>query len=79
MIHEYDLLNALVAGTAQALRPDRSHRRPAAGRGDARRRRSPSCREVFAQDNVAVVREGQKVVAIVTKIDLIEFLAERAR
>ena len=34
-------------------------------------------RQVFAQDNVAVVREGQKVAAIVTKIDLIEFLARR--
>ena len=35
-------------------------------------------REVFGQDNVAVVREGQKVTAVVTKIDLIEFLAGRA-
>ena len=35
-------------------------------------------REVFAQDNVAVVREGQKVTAVVTKIDLIEHLAAQA-
>ena len=35
-------------------------------------------REVFAQDNVAVVREGQKVTAVVTKIDLIEHLASQA-
>jgi predicted transcriptional regulator len=34
-------------------------------------------REVFAQDHVAVVRDGTKVVAIVTKIDLIEHLAAR--
>ncbi|MBS1152511.1 MAG: Cystathionine beta-synthase, partial [Myxococcaceae bacterium] len=34
-------------------------------------------RNVFAQDNVAVVREGQKVTAVVTKIDLIEFLAAK--
>jgi cystathionine beta-synthase len=32
---------------------------------------------VFAQDNVAVVKDGQEVVAILTKIDLIEHLAER--
>ena len=32
---------------------------------------------VFAQDNVAVVKEHEQVVGIVTKIDLIEFLAER--
>ena len=38
---------------------------------------SPYHRDVFAQDNVAVVREGQKVTAVVTKIDLIEFLASR--
>ena len=37
----------------------------------------PQLRAVFGQDNVAVVREGQKIVAILTKIDLIEFLAER--
>jgi cystathionine beta-synthase len=34
-------------------------------------------RDVFAEDNVAVVKEGEKVVAIVTKIDLIEYLASR--
>jgi len=34
-------------------------------------------REVFAEDNVAVVKEGERVVAIVTKIDLIEYLASR--
>ena len=31
----------------------------------------------FAQDKVAVVREGQKITAIVTKIDLIEHLARQ--
>jgi cystathionine beta-synthase len=34
-------------------------------------------REVFAQDNVAVVKEHEQVIGIVTKIDLIEYLAER--
>ena len=34
-------------------------------------------REVFAQDNVAVVKDGEKVIGIVTKIDLIEYLADR--
>lgn len=77
MVHEYDLLNALVAGKAKfadtidaivaplqgALSPDTSISR---------------LREVFAQDNVAVVKEGEKVVAIVTKIDLIDFLHRTA-
>jgi len=76
MIHEYDLLNALIAGSHKlgdtidgivtplqgVLTPDASIQK---------------LREVFAQDNVAVVREGTKVVAIVTKIDLIEHLAAR--
>ena len=31
----------------------------------------------FAQDNVAVVERHQKVVAIVTEVDLIELLAQR--
>ncbi|HSP79848.1 MAG TPA: pyridoxal-5'-phosphate-dependent protein subunit beta, partial [Myxococcaceae bacterium] len=31
-------------------------------------------REVVAQDKVAVVKDGEKVLAIVTKIDLIEHL-----
>ncbi|HVE82471.1 MAG TPA: pyridoxal-phosphate dependent enzyme [Myxococcales bacterium] len=76
MIHEYDLLNALIAGSHKlgdtidaivspmqgVVTPDASIQK---------------LREVFAQDNVAVVREGTRVVAIVTKIDLIEHLATR--
>ncbi|WP_141327558.1 pyridoxal-phosphate dependent enzyme [Myxococcus sp. AB025B] len=77
MVHEYDLLNALVAGKVKfadsidaivaplqgALSLDTSIAR---------------LREVFAQDNVAVVKDGEKVVAIVTKIDLIDFLHRTA-
>jgi len=32
-------------------------------------------REIFAEENVAVVKESEKVTAIVAKIDLIDFLA----
>lgn len=77
MVHEYDLLNALVAGKVKftdaidaivsplqgALSLDTSINR---------------LREVFAQDNVAVVKEGEKVVAIVSKIDLIDYLHRTA-
>jgi cystathionine beta-synthase len=73
MVHEYDLLNALVANKAKfndsidsiitpmqgAVSPDTSLNR---------------LREIFAQDNVAVVKEGEKIVGIVTKIDLIDYL-----
>jgi len=34
-------------------------------------------RELFAKDHVAIVKDGDQVAAIVTKIDLIEFLAAR--
>jgi len=35
--------------------------------------------DIFAEDNVAVVREGQRPVAILTKIDYIDFLGQRLR
>jgi cystathionine beta-synthase len=76
MIHEYDLLNALIskkhgfhdviddliAPLQGVVSPEASLTR---------------LREVFAQDNVAVVKEHERVVGIVTKIDLIEYLAGR--
>jgi cystathionine beta-synthase len=36
-------------------------------------------RDIFNDDNVAVVKEGDQVTGIVTKIDLIEFLGARMR
>jgi cystathionine beta-synthase len=36
-------------------------------------------RDIFNDDNVAVVKEGEKVTGIVTKIDFIEFLGQRMR
>ena len=76
MIHEYDLLNALVAGSQKRTDPIDPIIAPLQGVI------SPSSslrklREVFAQDNVAVVKDGETVVAIITKIDLIEYLASR--
>jgi cystathionine beta-synthase len=76
MIHEYDLLNALIAGTHKLADPIDPIVAPLQGvvTLDAS---INVLREVFAQDNVAVVKDGQEVVAILTKIDLIEHLAER--
>jgi cystathionine beta-synthase len=36
-------------------------------------------RAIFNDDNVAVVKEGEKVTGILTKIDLIEYLGERMK
>ncbi len=76
MIHEYDLLNALIAGTHKLT--DSIDPIVAPLQGVITPEISiAQLREVFAQDNVAVVKDGQDVVAILTKIDLIEHLAAR--
>ena len=76
MIHEYDLLNALIAGTQKLT--DSIDPIVAPLQGVITPEISiAQLREVFAQDNVAVVKDGQDVVAILTKIDLIEHLAAR--
>ncbi len=76
MIHEYDLLNALISGATKLSEPIDPIIAPLQGvvTPDTSIQK---LREVFAQDNVAVVLEGKKAVAIVTKIDLIDFLATR--
>ncbi len=76
MIHEYDLLNALIAGTHKLGDPIDPIVAPIQG-VVAPETSIAQLREVFAQDNVAVVKEGQRAVAILTKIDLIEHLAAR--
>lgn len=76
MIHEYDLLNGLIAGSYKLVDTIDALITPLQGVVTADTS-IPQLRQVFAQDNVAVVRDGQKIVAILTKIDLIEFLAER--
>ncbi len=76
MIHEYDLLNALASGSISQT--DGIDRIVAPMQGVV----SPGAsvqrlREVLNGDNVAVVKEGDKVIGVITKIDLIEYLAER--
>jgi cystathionine beta-synthase len=74
MIHEYDLLNGVVAGNHKLGDAIDRIIQPLQGVVTPETTLA-KLREVFGQDNVAVVREGQKVTAIVTKIDLIEYLA----
>jgi cystathionine beta-synthase len=73
MIHEYDLLNGLIGGNYKQT--DLIDVLIAPLQGVVTRESTiGQLRQVFANDNVAVVREGQKVTAVVTKIDLIDFL-----
>lgn len=74
MIHEYDLLNGLVSGAVKKIDAIDALVAPLDG-VVTRETTIPQLRQVFAQDNVAVVRDGQRIVAVVTKLDLIEFLA----
>jgi cystathionine beta-synthase len=73
MIHEYDLLNALVANKAKFADTIDSIVAPLQGVVSPETSLN-RLREVFNQDKVAVVKEGEKVLAIVTKIDLIEHM-----
>ena len=77
MIHEYDLLNALVGGKTRRTDPIDAVIAPLQGVVSLETTLD-RLREVFAQDRVAVVKEAEKVVGIVTKIDLIEHLAKQA-
>lgn len=74
MIHEYDLLNGLVAGNHKMGDAIDTLIAPLQGVVTPETT-IPQLRQVFAQDNVAVVRDGQRVTAVVSKIDLIDYLA----
>ena len=76
MLHEVDVLDALVAGRVS---PDDSVEpvlRPLDGvlSADAT---VEQLREVLSRDLVAVVREGAALVGIVTKMDLIDYVAQQ--
>ncbi|HET7752686.1 MAG TPA: CBS domain-containing protein, partial [Anaeromyxobacteraceae bacterium] len=78
MIHEYDLLEFLIEGKHRLSEAVEPLVQPVQGvvTGD-----TPigKLREIFNDDNVAVVKEGDRVTGIVTKIDLIEFLGQRMK
>jgi cystathionine beta-synthase len=73
MIHEYDLLNSLVASKVKFADTIDSIVAPLQGVVSPETSLN-RLREVFNQDKVAVVKEGEKVLAVVTKIDLIEHM-----
>jgi len=78
MIHEYDLLNFLIEGKhrlSEVVDPLVQPLQGVVGPGTPIAR----LRAIFNDDNVAVVKEGDRVTGIVTKIDLIEFLGERLK
>lgn len=78
MIHEYDLLNFLIEGKHRLTEVVEPLVQPLQGVVDPDTALS-RLRDIFNDDHVAVVKEGDRVTGIVTKIDLIEFLAQRLR
>ncbi|HET8541159.1 MAG TPA: pyridoxal-phosphate dependent enzyme [Anaeromyxobacter sp.] len=78
MIHEYDLLNFLIEGKhrlSEIVDPLVQPLQGVVGPDTPIAR----LRDIFNDDNVAVVKEGEKVTGIVTKIDLIDFLGQRLK
>jgi cystathionine beta-synthase len=78
MIHEYDLLNFLIEGKHRLSEVVEPLVQPVQGMVGPD---TPvgRLRDIFNDDNVAVVKEGERVTGIVTKIDLIEFLGQKLR
>jgi cystathionine beta-synthase len=78
MIHEYDLLQFLIEGKhrlSEVVDPLVQPLQGVVGPDTP----VAKLRDIFNDDNVAVVKEGDEVTGIVTKIDLIEFLGERLK
>ncbi len=78
MIHEYDLLNFLIEGKHRLSEVVEPLVQPLQG-VVAPETPIARLRAIFNDDNVAVVKEGDRVTGILTKIDLIEFLGERVK
>lgn len=78
MIHEYDLLNFLIEGKHRLSETVDALVQPLQGVVNLD---TPvgKLRDIFNDDNVAVVKEGDRVTGVVTKIDLIDFLGTRMR
>jgi len=78
MIHEYDLLNFLIEGKHRLSETVEPLVQPLQGVVTLD---TPvgKLRDIFNDDNVAVVKEGERVTGILTKIDLIDFLGSKLR
>jgi cystathionine beta-synthase len=78
MIHEYDLLNFLIEGKHRLSEVVDPLVQPIQGLVGPDTPIS-RLRDIFNDDNVAVVKEGDRITGILTKIDLIDFLGQRLK
>ena len=77
MIHEADLLQSLVTGQCTPGDPVVRAAKPLRGQVTLDDTIS-KVQRVFEDDNIAVVIEGKKIVGIISKIDIVEFLTARS-
>ena len=77
MIHETDLLQSLVSGQCAPTDPVVRAAKPLQGQVDLDDPLT-KVQRVFDENNVAVVVKGPDIVAIISKIDVVEFLAARS-
>ncbi len=76
MIHESDLLQGLVSGTCSPTDPVTAAAKPmegVVGLNDS----IVAVQKIFDAENVAIVVEDKQVVGVISKIDVVEFLAAR--
>ena len=76
MIHETDLLQSLVSGECTADDPVVRAAKPLHGLVSMEDSLSKVHR-IFDSDNIAVVIEDGSVIGVISKIDIVEFLASR--
>ncbi|MCA9522427.1 MAG: cystathionine beta-synthase [Myxococcales bacterium] len=76
MVHEIDLLSALLEERLQKSDPIEKLTQPLQG-VVAPEASLKELRAILGQDNVAVVVKGAQLLGIITKIDLIDYLARR--
>ncbi len=76
MVHEVDLLNTVVEGKSARSDTIEALMTPLQGSIEPTATLE-QLRAIFANDNVAVVVSDDRILAIVTKIDLIEYLSAR--
>ncbi len=76
MVHESDLLQAMIRGTAKPTDPVTRVAKPMQGMVTPNDSLS-KVQKIFDADNVAVVVDDNQVVGIIGKLDVVEFLAAR--
>ena len=77
MIHEKDLLHSLVSGRCRPKDPVSRWAAPLQGRVELQDSLT-KVQDILDTDNVAVVVEGDQIVGIISKIDMVRYLSSKS-